>query len=524
MLFWILAALLTFAAIAAVLWPLRGRRAAVSAPPPEAHDIEVYRDQLAEIERDRESGHLAPAQAETARAEIGRRLLTAARRDQPQPHGENGPSSPRRRNALARPVTLAIVLFIPLAALPAYLYLGSPGLSQQPLAARMNAAPEQTDIAVLVANAERHLKANPDDGRGWEVLAPIYLRTGRLDDAATAFRRAIALLGPSAGRQAGLGEALVSGSGGIVTEEAQLAFQSARELDPDDPRPAYFLALASAQEGRIDVSRAQFESLIRRSPENAPWLPTVRNQLAALEAVEGRGMNADALASALGAVTVEARDEMLASMLATLKTRLERQPEDLESWLMLVRSHAAMGERDEAQQALTRAGSTFPTGQPAIQLAELAAQLGLEAGARISGVTMIAPEPGAATPATGTAGTPVASGPFLLPDAGKQPPAAALGNPDAAAIASARDMTASDRAEMIRGMVASLDAKLTEAPDNLPGWLRLIRSYTVLGDRQSAAAALVRARAAFPQGDEARAAIDQLATELSLQASEESAQ
>ena len=60
-----------------------------------------------------------------------------------------------------------------------------------------------------MAQVEAHLESKPDDGRGWEVVAPVYLRLGRFEDAVKARRNALRLNGASADREADLGEALM---------------------------------------------------------------------------------------------------------------------------------------------------------------------------------------------------------------------------------------------------------------------------------------------------------------------------
>ena len=161
---------------------------------------------------------------------------------------------------------------MPLVAVTAYLELGRPDLPRSPLSARSQAAPEDTDLPMLVARAEKHLAENPNDGRGWSVLGPIYLRLGRFADSAEAFRKTIALLGPTPERLTNLGEALISAGGGLVTEEARLAFQTARELDPNDPRPPFFLAVGLAQAGKHAEARAAFDAMIASAPEGAPFV------------------------------------------------------------------------------------------------------------------------------------------------------------------------------------------------------------------------------------------------------------
>ena len=77
------------------------------------------------------------------------------------------------------------------------------------------------DLAAAIAKIEAHLAQHPDDGRGYEVLAPVYLRTGRADDAVHAARAALRLLGPTAERHTLYGEALVSAANGSVTADAK---------------------------------------------------------------------------------------------------------------------------------------------------------------------------------------------------------------------------------------------------------------------------------------------------------------
>ena len=137
-------------------------------------------------------------------------------------------------------------------------------------------------LADLVGKAEAHLRSNPDDGRGWDVLAPIYFRTGRVQDAAIAYGNAIRLLGPTAAREAGLGEALAMENGGRVNDAAADAFRRALELKPDDPKAEFFLALRLAQTGRVAAALQAFRDLEKQGPPDAPWLPAVRSEIASL--------------------------------------------------------------------------------------------------------------------------------------------------------------------------------------------------------------------------------------------------
>src|SRR5436190_19737093 len=175
---------MTAAAIFAVLWPL-GR---VRTPQAGGSDLAVYRDQLDEIARDRSTGLIGEAEAEAARVEVSRRLIGAA-----DSHLDDAPAtgSSFRRRATA----VAVLIALPAIAAMLYLKLGSPDLPAQPLAARATMPLQDRTLDTLVAQVEDHLAKNPDDGRGWEVVAPVYMRLGRFDDAVKARRNALRLNG-----------------------------------------------------------------------------------------------------------------------------------------------------------------------------------------------------------------------------------------------------------------------------------------------------------------------------------------
>lgn len=509
MLFWIIAAIMTTVATLALLRPLVRSRLQSRPAAPASHDVEVYRDQLSEIDQDLAAGLIEPAQADIAKAEVSRRLLVAARQSEEQKQVARGSGGTARRAAVG-----VMLAFIPAAAIMSYLFLGSPGAPQQPLAARLAAEPDPSDISVLITRAERHLAENPQDGRGWDVLGPIYLRTGRVNDAVRAFNKAITILGPTSRRQAGLGEALVSAAGGVVTEEARLVFQSARELDPEDPRPIFFLALALAQEGRRDEAVAAFSALSARSPADAPWQEAVRRQIATLSQQGNAG--APALApgnptqsdiEAAAGMTPEQRQEMVRGMVSALAERLRENPDDIEGWKRLIRSEMVLGNMVAAQRALATAFSTFPDDGPEEKsLAVLAKELGLQFNPTLGGVML----PKAVQPGKDAQAAPPA--PFIVPGGSSAP-----GNPTQSDIAAAAAMAPAERMEMIRNMVATLDAKLAEDPGNIEGWLRLVRSYTVLGDRESARAAVKRAHVAFAADSAEAGALNRLAAELGLE-------
>src|SRR5215208_746286 len=332
---WFVLALMTAAAILAVLWPLVRRDRAVRS----GSDVAVYRDQLEEVQRDRIAGRIGDSEAEAAQVEVSRRLLAAADADASPLPAPPAIAVTRRRRAVA----LGALVALPLGAAALYLSLGSPSLPDQPLAARN---PSQS-IENMVAQVETHLARNPEDGRGWELIAPVYLRLGRVDDAVKARRSALAFNGENSERLASLGEALVAAGNGVITAEAKSTFERAVALDGENVKARYFLGVAAEQDGRPADAAAIWRAMLAGAPADAPWAEYIRHELAR---VAGGPSPADAAAAAPD-LSSEQRTATIRGMVERLAERLHREGADLEGWLRLVRSYMVLGERDKAQAA-----------------------------------------------------------------------------------------------------------------------------------------------------------------------------
>ena len=390
MAFWITIAIMTAVAMLAVLVPL-ARRGGASPTVASAADSAVYHDQLAELERDAAEGRIAAAEAAAARAEIARRLIAAERRPGAG-DAETADHEPAAggRPASARLPIVAAALVLPVLALGFYLYAGAPRLPGQPLSARAPAAGE-TDIATLISRIEAHLAANPDDARGWTVVAPVYLRLGRVDDAANAWRNVIRINGSDATSQTGLGQALVAAENGIVTASARRAFEAALESDAGAPLARFYLALARQQEGDTAGAIAGWRALLDDAPPDAPWRAIVADALAgagavprspipALPAGDAPGPSAEDMAAA-AEMAPEDRQAMIAGMVARLADRLAAEPDDPDGWLRLMRAYMVMGERAAAADAARTAWDALPGEDDRRRIAALAAELGIELGA-----------------------------------------------------------------------------------------------------------------------------------------------
>ena len=221
-------------------------------------------------------------------------------------------------------------------------------------------------------------ETNPDDGRGWEVIAPVYLRLGRVEDAVKARRNALRLNGETAERTTNLGEALVAAANGIVTADAKVAFERAVALDARDARARYFLGLAAEQDGQRDGAAAIWGAMLAETPD-ASWAEFVRQALARVGgAVPARGPRAEDMAAAVE-MAPDQRNLMIRGMVERLSERLQRDGSDVDGWLQLVRSYMVLGDRDKATAAAA-AGRRALASEPEKfkKLDEFAKGLGLE--------------------------------------------------------------------------------------------------------------------------------------------------
>jgi cytochrome c-type biogenesis protein CcmH len=366
---WIIFAAMTAAAVFVVLATLaRGRTAAVDAS--EA-DVAVYRDQLDEIARDRDRGLIGAAEADSARAEVARRLFAATGRD-----GEPGS---RADGATARRRIAAVVALVgvPLIALGGYAAIGQPEMPDMPLAGRASGRVDPANLQDLAARVEAALAKNPNDGRGWAAVAPIYMRLDRPDEAAQAFANAIRLLGTTPEREADRGEALIAAADGVVTADARQALERSVQGEEPSVKGAFYLARGAWQDGDLKGAVARLKALLGKAPADAPYRDAVKDELQRLAEVPAMPM--PEATPDVAKKSPEERAAMIRSMVDGLGDRLAAQGGDVGEWLRLVRARAALGDAAKAKADLNAARARFSGDVRAgARLDALAAGLGLE--------------------------------------------------------------------------------------------------------------------------------------------------
>jgi cytochrome c-type biogenesis protein CcmH len=457
---WLAIGAMTLLAVGLVVAPLvrRGGPAAGR----RDYDLRVYRAQLAELARERERGVLGDPEADAARLEVERRMLAADAVDRqtraaPSAGGRNWVS--------------AAVLLIALPALAWALYsqLGSPSQSAAPFASRAAERAQraggqatQPPVETMIARLEEQQARSPDDPDASLRLGQAYALAGQFERAAVTYRAAIARHPEVGALHSALGEALVMSSGGIVGQEAGGAFKQTLELDPGDPRARFYTGLAQLQGGERQAALDTWVGLIEDTPGDAPWLPDLREQAAALATDLGldpaRALPPGPPAGATAADRAAA---------ARLEAQLEEHPKDYEGWIRLARAWARLGDEARARDALAHGAQAYP-GAPFVQqqLQAAATELGLESkdGAR------------------------------------------ARGGPTAEQMEAAETTPPKQRQEMIRGMVDGLAARLEHQPDDIEGWRMLGRSWAVLGDPAKSAEAYAQVARRLP--DDLAAQVD----------------
>jgi cytochrome c-type biogenesis protein CcmH len=386
MILWPILTLMTLGAVIAVWWPLARRQGSVRS----GSDIAVYRDQLDEIDRDQAASLIGNVEAEAARVEVSRRLIAAAETAKARSVAPAaGPAGWYRRATLA-----AAIVLLPVGAGAVYLSLGSPGLVSVSMNAATDGQPLPAGIEHTIAEVETYMESNPRNGRGWELLAPVYLRLGRFDDAVRARRNALEIFGPDAAHLGDLGEAMVMASGGVVTAEARSLFERANAADPEDVMAQYYLGLSAKQDGRRDEAEKRWRALVSRAGEGAEWLPLVKDALARIDEkgppvvvaapasgaakVAPKGPSAREVAAAAQLAPAE-RNGMIEGMVARLAQKMAENGSDVEGWLRLIKAYSVLGERDKALAAAAHArGALAGNSDNLRRIGELAKELGLE--------------------------------------------------------------------------------------------------------------------------------------------------
>ena len=397
MTFWIIIAAILLLVIAMLARPIL--RPGVDAVASTVDfDLKVYRDQLSEVERDVSRGVLDPADAERARTEISRRILAAdaagaATGTDVSPAG-TGP----------RTLAAAITVVILGCSVVLYAWIGQPGYGDLALQDRIAFAEElretrpsqeeavaglppfvpQDDLSDefrnLMARLRETVAGRPDDLQGHQLLAQNEARIGNFAAAAEAQEDVLRLKGSEITVEdvADYGELLVMAAGGYVSPEAEKAFRAALSMDEDDALSRYYLGLMMIQTGRPDIAFRLWDALLRRGPEDAPWIAPILAQIEDAAQLAGvnytlpeigqtaaRGPSAEDIENAAD-MTPEDRMAMIGSMVENLSNRLATEGGPPQEWARLITSLSVIGNPTQARAVYDDAMQVFAGNEGAL--------------------------------------------------------------------------------------------------------------------------------------------------------------
>ncbi len=397
MIFWVITSVLAFAV--ALVLGLSLIRERAGSDPAAAYDLQVYRDQLKEVDRDLARGVIGTEDAERIRAEVSRRILAA----DAQVQAETSQGGAGGRGALIGAVVAGIALIG--GSLALYSEIGAPGYGDLALADRVELAeearanrpsqeeaeaslPSQTqrsdvspDFIALMDRLRETVAERPDDLQGHQLLARNETALGNFTAAYTAQQRVIELLGPgvTATDWTDYADMLILAAGGYVSPRAEDALTRALQVDPQNGAARYYIGLMLSQNGRPDQAFGMWQQLLVEGPQSAPWIEPIRLQIE--EIAFRAGMHnfvlpePDALlgpsqeqVEAADDMTSAERMEMIEGMVSGLASRLAEEGGPPEEWARLIASLGVLGRDNDAISVYNNALVTFADNDAAIEV------------------------------------------------------------------------------------------------------------------------------------------------------------
>lgn len=416
MAFWLIAFALAVIVAAALIIPMiRGRQGKDGGV--ARFDIAIYRDQLAEVDRDVERGRLSPSEAERTRLEIKRRILDADRAGA----DEAGTAEAARPLTIVTGLVLLLVLVGGTAG--TYIAIGAPGAGDMPLKLRRERAaenlanrPTQETAETEIGNATEMAEAAGEDYRnlvarlretaatregdiqGQMLLAQHEARLGNFAAARIAQGNVVVLKGDDATGEdfTALAELMIIAAGGYVSPKAEQALAAALRLTPENPRTRYYSGLVLAQTGRPEIAYNVWMELLQEGPPDAPWIAPILDQISNVANLAGlpmpnlpereqpplAGPGAEDM-DAAGAQSAEDRAAMVEGMVAQLSERLASDGGSGAEWAQLIRAYGVLGKADLAAAAWRDAQTALADDPEGLATANAAAKdAGVAAGVK----------------------------------------------------------------------------------------------------------------------------------------------
>ncbi|MDE3027498.1 MAG: c-type cytochrome biogenesis protein CcmI [Paracoccaceae bacterium] len=483
--FWIAASGMTIAVTLLLILTLR--RGGAGEEPTAAYDLRVYRDQLKEITRDESRGTIGADEAERLRTEVARRVLEADR-------ALSGAETEVRAPKTVTWVAAGLMVVLGAGSLWLYQRIGAPGYNDVPISlrmaearkmradrpsqaaieARIAASPDLTGVDAktldLIAKLRKAVAAHPDDLKGQQFLAEYEARLANYTPAAAAERKVVALKGANAAAEdyAALADLDVRAAQGVMGPEAQDAVKKALTLDAGNKLAAAYAALEEAQKAATAAPNdLTAQGTLAQRAAALGLYPAAWRAQAEVVRVLGPKVQAKDYSALAGLMILAANNEVSPEADKALAQALKLDPKDGAARFYTGLMFGETGRPDLAfelwQPLLDGSKPTDAWVDPIrSQIQQLAAAAGIN---------------------------------YTLP------PVAGGAGPTAGDITAAQGMSAGDRQQMIKGMVAQLAERLATQGGSPAEWAKLINAYGVLGETDKARAFWTKAQAVFAGHD-----------------------
>ena len=362
-------------------------------------DLLIYKDQLVEVEKDLEKGVLSKSESDAARIEVSRRILLADKRSKLE---KQTVSISQNHNKL---ITFIILIFILAGSFSIYAFLGNPSLPDMPLQARLAEIKENrsqrisqeeaellvpdeiieapSDYLALVSKLRIAMKERPNDIQGLRLLALHEFRLGKYRSARKAHLKIINVLGETATAKdlIDFAEVMIVATNGYVSPEAEFILRRGLEMKPNDGRARYYSGLSMAQSGRPDVTLRLWENLLNEGPDDAPWIPLIKEQIVDVARLVGVNIAQDQLPGPTSEQINSAetmsdidRKEMIQGMVSSLSNRLANEGGTVNEWARLIRALGVLGETANASKIWIEAQTIFERNSSDIEILREAAR------------------------------------------------------------------------------------------------------------------------------------------------------
>ncbi len=368
--FYSLATLLTFLVVVWLVRPLLR-----SVPPASVSsqrlNADIYRDQLEALERDLARGGISPADYESTRDELQLRLLDDT------DESASATVSPHTEFLTAKRVALMIAVLIPLGGVGFYYALGAPQ-AIDPVTAKKQ---DEDKISSMVAGLAAKLKANPDNPKGWAMLARSYKVLGRMQEAEEAYLKAGKVIDTDPDLLADYADLLAVRAGDNLDGKPLELVKQALALNPLHPMSLMLAATGAYRQGNYAAAVNYWEKLLPMMDPESPDMAQLQSDIE--DARAKAGMKASSSSPLTSAAPQKPSTEEIAKMVEGLATRLKANPGDLDGWARLGRSYKVMGRVDEAEAAYAKTGKLLET-NPDVMV-DFADLLATRAGGKLEG-------------------------------------------------------------------------------------------------------------------------------------------